>query len=494
MAMPLIDAHNDVVDFKMLGVDVATPSNRSAARQVQTYFHPADNVTPGKLAAYMRMAEFSDPQWLLAYFEDMLERDPIFRACMEQRMLAASQWPMVVRPASKDPLDVEIAQFCQEIVDQGGFREAMPTIQDAVPKGFSVHWIDWKESRDLTGRRRWWPRSLEWKDPRWFLFGDDGKKLMLRGDDNKPQPLPPYGYLKHVHRGKAGLPIRGGVAKVCAWYYMFKNYAIKDWLTFAETFWIPFIIGRLPQGVEVDSDQGRALSDMLNNLGHDLRILLGQNQSIEVLDVDKTSSPQAIQQLLSYIDQSYARAILGQLQTTDSSTAQHSLAKAVIGKEMLYETLVSDDVRQRNSSVLRDVLIPACRLNYPQRPKYPTVESDNEVEVDRAQGPVVSQTIKDVASGFIPRDSGIGFLRVYARLTEEQAETVLGSAGIAAAAKPAPVGAEGGGSPAPTNAPPAPSSGAGQPVLPRGAQQMRLRTNHLYDQNGNLISSETLRV
>ncbi len=61
----------------------------------------------------------------------------------------------------------------------------------------------------------------------------------LRGDigiQPMTEPLLPYKFIVHVAKAKAGLPIRGGLARAAGWTYLFKNYVLKDWVTFAEVY------------------------------------------------------------------------------------------------------------------------------------------------------------------------------------------------------------------------------------------------------------------
>ena len=44
------------------------------------------------------------------------------------------------------------------------------------------------------------------------------------------------------------LVTRTGMMCVCAWMYLFKNYAVKDWVAFAEVFGMPLRIGKYEPG------------------------------------------------------------------------------------------------------------------------------------------------------------------------------------------------------------------------------------------------------
>ena len=59
--------------------------------------------------------------------------------------------------------------------------------------------------------------------------------------------LEPYKFITHVPRLKSGIPIRGGLARVVVWAWMFKTYGIKDWMAFAEVFGMSLRVGTYKQ-------------------------------------------------------------------------------------------------------------------------------------------------------------------------------------------------------------------------------------------------------
>ena len=58
------------------------------------------------------------------------------------------------------------------------------------------------------------------------------------------------------------------------------------------------------------------------------------------------------------------------------------------------------------------------------------VHTDPKLIAQGGQITSVFQIVSAVASGSLPRDSGLGMLMVLANLSEDQAEAVLGSAGL----------------------------------------------------------------
>ena len=149
-------------------------------------------------------------------------------------------------------------------------------VLDAIGKGFSAVEIVWD-----TAGRDWMPGRLIWRDPRWFMFDwVGGEKCWyarsrkssrtrpqaatagpsLRGAMCLPASAPAVGNSAahraartiQVHRaygeGEVRATVRGGMARAAGWSYLFKNYVLKDWITFTEIFGQPLRVGKYGPG------------------------------------------------------------------------------------------------------------------------------------------------------------------------------------------------------------------------------------------------------
>jgi hypothetical protein len=81
-----------------------------------------------------------------------------------------------------------------------------------------------------------------------------------------------------------------------------------------------------------------------------------------------------------------------------------------------------------------------------EAPPTQDVQVSTDFVLSGGQIAAATAIVLGVVAGEMPRDAGIGQLRVLFNLTEEQAEGIMGSAGLAKAAPAAP--------PEPTGAPP----------------------------------------
>ena len=156
---------------------------------------------------------------------------------------------------------------------------------DAIGKGFSATEIVWDSSE-----REWFPRALAMARPALVhvrlglgrgtagahaeerrqipVAGErkrgsgafQGRRTLRRvarrhrdsADDRAAGALQIH---RHFAKAKAGLPIRGGLARAAGWSYLFKNYVLKDWVTFAEVFGQPLRVGKYGPGATEQDKQ-----------------------------------------------------------------------------------------------------------------------------------------------------------------------------------------------------------------------------------------------
>src|ERR1700722_13305855 len=306
--MKLYDAYGRAVDTARLREEQAAPT-MTGVRNIYSVMHPSVGLTPEKLSAVLRQAEFGDPFLYLELAEEMEEKDLHYLAVLGTRKQSVAGLQISVSPASVESEDQRIAELVRELLLDGTLNlpDMIFDILDAIGKGFSATEIIWDTSGPL-----WRPSRLIWRDPRWFAFDwIGGEQLLVRtiGDDtrigafeghngnshfqrgfggyntaganglsnaklsNEPnlQPmtaaLDPFKFIVHVSKAKSGLPIRGGIARAAGWSYLFKNYILKDWVTFAEVFGQPLRLGKYGAGA-TDSDK-QALLSAVANIGTD---------------------------------------------------------------------------------------------------------------------------------------------------------------------------------------------------------------------------------
>ena len=327
----------------------------------------ASGLTPQRLASLLMAAADGDHYSYLALAEEMEERDLHYASELGKRKLAVSRLPITVESASDSPRDKELADAVRGMIKGTGFRGLLKDLLDAVGKGFSVVEIIWK-----TGEV-WTPGRYEWRDPRFFQFDQVSRReVRLRDelDAFNGLELAPYKYLTHVHHGKSGIPIRGGIARLAAWAFMCKGYTLKDWLAFAEVFGMPLRLGKYGSNARLEDIQ--ILKTAVANLGTDAAAVFPESMQVELVEAgNKGGSADFFERLATYLDNQVSKGILGQ-------TASSSGTPGKLGNEEL-QAEVRDDIRDDDAEALeetlnRDLVRPFIDLNFGPQELYPEIQ------------------------------------------------------------------------------------------------------------------------
>jgi len=272
----------------------------------------AGGLTPFKLASLLQGAESGDANDYLTLAEEMEERDLHYRCEMSKRKLAVAALPVTVEAAGDDTKDKMLADEIRALTKRPGFRGLLKDLLDSIGKGYSVAEIIWERGA------KWQPQRYEWRDPRFFTFDRVSRRqvrLLDEADMMEGIELAPYKFICHVPHLKTGIPIRGGIARVAAWAYLFKNYTVKDWIAFAEVFGMPLRVGKYQPGAS--KDDIAILKSAVANLGSDAAAVIPESMLIEFVESAKsTGGHELYNKLADWLDAQVSRGILGQTATT----------------------------------------------------------------------------------------------------------------------------------------------------------------------------------
>jgi phage gp29-like protein len=406
--MALYDAYGREVDTARLREEQAA-ATMSGVRNIYSIMHLSAGLTPEKLSAILRQAEFGDPFLYLELaeeMEEMEEKDLHYLAVLGTRKETVGGLEIAVRAASGEKEDIRIADMVRDILLGGtlNLREALFDVSDAIGKGFSATEISW----DMSGRE-WLPVGLIWRDPRWFMFDwISGEQLLVRtlmdegqmvsvmeqpgeahfesrlmgkrgarsgnvwnGFQPMTAPLEPFKFVVHYSKAKSGLPIRGGLARAAGWSYLFKNYVLKDWVTFAEVFGQPLRLGKYGAGA-TEADKQSLLSAVAN-IGTDAAAIIPDSMLIEFTEARQTGSAELYERFCEYLDRQVSKAVLGQTLTTDVPRGAGSRAAAQVHDEVRRDILAAD-ARRLSETLTRDLVTPIVDLNTGPQRRYPCLE------------------------------------------------------------------------------------------------------------------------
>ena len=328
-----------------------------AIRDVNDKFssYPSDGLTPVKLARIFKEADAGDPFRQMELFEEMESKDTHLFSQLQTRKLAVTGLDWEVQPFSQDETDQEIAAFVEEqLKELDGFSDNLMDILDAIGKGISFQEIEW-EYRDghvVVG-------NIEYVHQKKFYYDTLTDALMLRTEAFPGGiPLPENKFIVHRYKAGSGHPSRYGVLRVVAWMYLFKNYDLKDWVSFCEVYGMPLRLGTY-DATASEKDKA-ALMDAIVRMGTDAAGIVPSGTDIKFIESNKQSSVDIYERLARFCDEQMSKAIVGQTLTSDSGG---SYAQSKTHNDVRQD-LTEADCKAVMETVRRDLIRPLVEFNF----------------------------------------------------------------------------------------------------------------------------------
>ena len=339
--------------------------------------HPAEGLTPRRLAHIHRAAAGGDPIAYLEIAEDMEERDLHYMTVLGTRRRSVAQLPIHVDAADDSEEAVLHKDFLDAWVATGALTAHLFDVLDAIGKGYSVMEIDW-HARTLMGRHAQVPKSLTWKPQRWFEFDpDDRETIRLRdGASSRGRDLAPHKFIVHRHKNKSGLTVRSGIARLCSWAWMYKAFTLKDWAIFVQNYGAPIRIGRYDRSATAEEKD--VLWRAVRSVAGDMAAIMPASMDVELHEVDADRAQDLYERRCDWMDRQMSKAILGQTTTTDAVSGGHAVAKE--------HRLVQEDIEDYDamllSATLTAQLVPwIIALNFGPQDRYPSLKVGRPEEI-----------------------------------------------------------------------------------------------------------------
>ncbi|MCE5242493.1 MAG: DUF935 domain-containing protein [Syntrophobacteraceae bacterium] len=348
--------------------DLKRPDTREiSVQQVRDRWstYPSSGLNPRRLANILKAADNGDMLRQAELFEEMEEKDAHLASQFQTRKLAVQGLPWEILPTSKDPLDKKSAEFCrQTLAGLPDLDGHILDMLDALPKGYSVMEIMWDASSGLASIS-----SLNWIHPKKITFWDSIHPRILTEEEPVRGVDPPgHKIVYHRYKARSGHDTRAGIMRVCAWMYLFKNFAIKDWAAFAEIFGMPIRIGKYEPGANrADKD---ALLAAIRSIGTDAAGIISKSTEIEFVEAQKsggTSGQNIYESLVRFCDAQMSKAILGQVLTADAGgeKGQGSYALGRVHGEVRQD-LVEADCSALSRTITEQIIRPLVGFNDPR--------------------------------------------------------------------------------------------------------------------------------
>lgn len=331
------------------------------------YHVPVDQgSTPAQLTALLRDADYGYADAYLTLAEEMEERDPHYASVLSTRKRAVLGLPRLVESASDKRQDKKLADAVRDALAGPSLNGLLSGLLDALGKGYSAVELLWD-----TSATPWIPRYA-WRDPRFFRYDrETGRTLLLAPtvhDDG--QPLPPYRFIVHQPQLKMGLPIRGGLARLCAMTHLCARLALEDWLLLAEVFGMPLRIGRY--GSSASAADIELLKSAVTGLGHDAAAVLHESMQIEFqAAASGAGGADMYDRLLDRLDKLISKAVLGRSDAADATSGK--LGNEQTSSEVRRDILESD-AADLSETLNAQLVRPFIDLNFGPQQRYPSLK------------------------------------------------------------------------------------------------------------------------
>ncbi len=326
--------------------------------------YPADGLTPARLSAILKAADdgaLSEPMQL---YEQMEEKDAHLFSIANTRRLALTglEWEMVpasdLRPGLDAALAAEAADYCAQVLGSiEALDDALQHLSLALGRNIAVAEVVW----DFKSGSHTIVDITPIEFTRLVFDGLDQVRILTDADPLDGIALPANKFVVHTPHATTGHASRGGLLRVTALAFLGKNYALKEWLTFAEIFGMPIRVARYDPSASVE--EKRELLDMLTSMGSEAAGVFSKAVELEIIEANRGTPNPPYDRLVNFLNREMTKAWLGQTLTVDMADQSGSKAAAEVHDRVRKDILL-DDIRKEGRTVRRDILRPLAQFKF----------------------------------------------------------------------------------------------------------------------------------
>lgn len=352
--MKIVDIHGRPLERQVLREQQTARLSQLHAEYAD---HPSSGLTPPRLASILRAAEQGDIRAQCELFQDMEEKDSHLLAEIgkRRRALTTVDW-QVLPPRNASTAEKIEADWLNDVLqDLPDFEDLIFDMLDAIGKGFAGTELDWQ----MVGRE-WMPRAFNYREASWFQLDQASRtELRLRDGSAEGESLAPFGWIIHQHKAKSGYVARGGLYRVLAWPYLFKNYAVRDLAEFLEIYGLPVRLGKYPSGAS--AEEKATLLRAVVTIGHNAAGIIPSGMEIDFKEAAK-GTHEPFDWMVQWAEKSMSKAILGGTLTTQADGKSSTNALGNVHNEVRHDLLKSD-AKQIATTLRQYLLYPLLVLN-----------------------------------------------------------------------------------------------------------------------------------
>ncbi|GMT42511.1 MAG: hypothetical protein IEMM0002_0922 [bacterium] len=344
--------------------------------------YQSQNLTPGKLAAILRELDTGYTPNAMDLFDEMEEKDLHLAAVMQTRLMAAATPRRRILAASDDDSAKRHADFISEVFEGIESKtQLFHNILSAIGRGFSMAemMFEIREGALIVSSVKVCPQSL-------FDFTDPEKPgrvldfpLYRKPAEIHGTKLPREKFIFNVYGSFTGGPLRAGLYRGIAWYYLFTSYSIKDWMSFMDVYGVPLRLGRFKPTADESSRQ--TLKKAVMELGSDAAAVISEDTTIEFIESKLSGGHDLFQNAIEFFNRQKSKRVLGQTLTTEhGSSGSYALGNV---HDRVRMDITKLDCAMLDETLTRDFIVPLVKANFGEQKTYPRFTCDIENSEER---------------------------------------------------------------------------------------------------------------
>lgn len=285
----------------------------------------------------------------LEAYETLLA-DARVAACVESRKSGVLTWDWTLEGATD-----RNRRLVETHLRQLDMHRIIAEILDAAFFGYKPLEVIWSR---INGKVL--PAEIRGLPPQWFGFDTENQlRFKSMGSPINGELVPDRKVLLARRDASYANPYGRPLASLCFWPVTFKKGGLKYWISFAERFGTPYLIGKVPPGTP--EDRMDMLAERLEAMVRDAVAVLEDDQTLETLDTTtRAASSDLYRQLIETMNAEIAVAILGQTLTTEVREGSRAAAQV---HEIVREDLAARD-RRMVAGVMNQLLQWVWALNF----------------------------------------------------------------------------------------------------------------------------------
>lgn len=367
-------------------------------------------LTPTQIANIIRAADTGDIRQLMDLANECRQRDAHLHAVLNTReeCVAGLQWNIATTAEKPRARDKRAAKWIEDTLRATpALHRLIADLAGAAYYSFAVSEIIF---RKVDGRMvpvdfiNIAPRRFHFRRTDGMLVFQDvgGPEIDLLGTyQNK--------FIVSRPRVTGDTPQREGLCRLLVWFSIMRNWSITDWLRTGEMSWKPWRIGTYQKGAAQREDR-EDLETILRRLTTDNVAVVPDSTTIKVeWPSGSTSAKSTHGELTNALGQEISKAVLGQTETTQSSSSSgYGQAKV---HDAVRRDLLEASARAVAADITRDLITPMVRLNFGDTVEIPRFEFVTQDPVDLSSFGAAMKALReagaDIPQRFVWDNAGI---------------------------------------------------------------------------------------